>query len=314
MIAEAFFGNIDLEKNLQLQHKPSTSKSFSLLSDRQKRRRTEYLKDSPEEHVEYVAQKNMKPNIQYILNFLTEHPEHADEIKKFCQNLIDPSSKDIKLSREKALAVYVGADLSKKQYNIIRAATHVDVFPSYYQIQKAKSECYPEKESITITETSVKIKLQALLNKTTIRLLKSINFEKSRDNLEPRSYTLIIKWGFVGASDQAEYNIQFENENGKDNSVFISTLVPIKLHSNDSNVVLWQNLTPSSTTLCRPIHFYFNKESEELVKSVKNEIEREIGDLEPTLFEDAKIYYKMLFTMADVKIINILTNTKSAVR
>lgn len=48
----------------------------------------------------------------------------------------------------------------------------VDLYPSYYQIQLAKRDCYPPKEIMTFTETSAEIELQALLDLTMDLLFK----------------------------------------------------------------------------------------------------------------------------------------------
>lgn len=47
-------------------------------------------------------------------------------------------------------------------------------FPSYYSIQKAKAECYPEVSSIHVTEREAYIKLQCLLDHTVNRLLRTL--------------------------------------------------------------------------------------------------------------------------------------------
>lgn len=78
------------------------------------------------------------------------------------------------MSKEEALNVLVTAKLTKCQYNFIRNVNSEighNCFPSYYQIQRVKTECYPNKETIDISETSVQINLQSLLDKTAERLI-----------------------------------------------------------------------------------------------------------------------------------------------
>ncbi|KAF9417929.1 hypothetical protein HW555_005074 [Spodoptera exigua] len=52
-------------------------------------------------------------------------------------------------------------------------------YPSYYLLVKEKLKCYPAKEDITVTETSAKIRIQALLDLTVRRLIDSLesNFD-----------------------------------------------------------------------------------------------------------------------------------------
>lgn len=74
------------------------------------------------------------------------------------------------LSGEEALSITVDAKLTHHQYNIIRSKDKLR-FPSYKIIQNTKKTCYHSKEYISITSTPAEIKLQALLDHTTSRLL-----------------------------------------------------------------------------------------------------------------------------------------------
>lgn len=73
----------------------------------------------------------------------------------------------------------------------------VHLYPSYYQIQLAKKDCYPSKEMMIFTDTHAEIELQALLDLTIQRLLKAL---KINTNEEFKNFKLISKWGFDGAS------------------------------------------------------------------------------------------------------------------
>lgn len=66
----------------------------------------------------------------------------------------------------------VEAKLSRHQYNIIREIDKRK-FPSYKVIQSAKKECYPQNDSIEVTNTCAEVKLQALLHHTVYRLLET---------------------------------------------------------------------------------------------------------------------------------------------
>ncbi|EFN76996.1 hypothetical protein EAI_12678, partial [Harpegnathos saltator] len=78
----------------------------------------------------------------------------------------------------------------------------VKLYPSYYQIQQAKKDCYPSKEMIKCTDTYAEIELQALLDLTTQRLFKAIKIDTNTDSQE---FKFISKWGFDGASGQSFY-------------------------------------------------------------------------------------------------------------
>ncbi|EFN61669.1 hypothetical protein EAG_15964, partial [Camponotus floridanus] len=52
---------------------------------------------------------------------------------------------------------------------------HANLYPSYYQVQQAKKDCYLPIEAIRITDTFVEINLQALLDVTVHRMLKVLD-------------------------------------------------------------------------------------------------------------------------------------------
>ncbi|KAL4120909.1 hypothetical protein QTP88_013516 [Uroleucon formosanum] len=68
-----------------------------------------------------------------------------------------------------ALSIFVEANLSKKQYEVIRAANK-NIYPCYSLIKNAKQDCYPKKESMNITETCAEVNLQDLLDHTSLQL------------------------------------------------------------------------------------------------------------------------------------------------
>lgn len=137
-------------------------------------------------------------------------------------------------SKEKALAIIISLQLSKLKYIRLREISiehDANPYPSYYKVQQAKRDCYPRAETINITDTSDEINLQALLNLTVQRMLKVLNIQKHH---EINNFILISKWGFNGASGQSIYKQKVSHEitgteKPIDESVFISSLVPLKL-------------------------------------------------------------------------------------
>lgn len=51
-----------------------------------------------------------------------------------------------------ALSIFAEADLSRRQYEIIRSANN-KIYPSYSILQRARSDCYLPKESYEVIKT-----------------------------------------------------------------------------------------------------------------------------------------------------------------
>lgn len=127
------------------------------------------------------------------------------------------------------------------------------------------------------------------------------------------------KWGCDGSSAHSQYKqiLPGEQEGFSDSHLFIASLVPLRLFvSNESQKILWQNLRPSSTRYCRPITVEFAQETSFKIKSVVNNIESQISNLNPTILNiQGKVIYithQLFFTMVDGKVCTVLTNTPSA--
>lgn len=154
------------------------SSSFESLSERQKRRRTEFLRDKYSSH-ELLHAGKTKLNIDgdinsaKVVSVILETPEKSADIVDFCEG--NQASKPT-YSKEKSLAMYMSVGMTKAKYVALRNFSLVEdghsQYPPYYQIQLAKSECYPAKSAISISETKVDVILQDLLDLTVTRLLK----------------------------------------------------------------------------------------------------------------------------------------------
>lgn len=109
----------------------------------------------------------------------------------------------IPFSETEAIALIEDVKLTKYQYEAIRSQIkqrNADILVPYKQLSFAKKQCYPAEAAFSITETGVKIKLQALLDHIASRILQvqnvvPVNFEKEQSV----SLTLITKWGCDGA-------------------------------------------------------------------------------------------------------------------
>ncbi|KAH9644351.1 hypothetical protein HF086_003136 [Spodoptera exigua] len=210
----------------------------------------------------------------------------------------------------KALALYVYLQLSKWRYITLRDFSLKEghaKYPSYYLLVKEKLKCYPAKEDITVTETSAKIRIQTLLDLTVRRLIDSLesNFDAGEQ------LVLHSKWGFDGASSQSIYHQTTTTSEQDLSSVFMASLVPLKLVTFSGSIV-WQNDRPSSTTCCRPISFTFMKETEANVKA-EEIFETEIRERNPTDCGDATVTHNLWLTMIDGKVHSIISGTSAAV-
>lgn len=209
--------------------------------------------------------------------------------------------------------MFLSLKLTKWQYKTLRKSaqeiTSVNIFPSYYALQNEKLKCYPPKTTITITDTTAKIELQALLDLTMQRLAKSITIDEAYKKI-----TLISKWGFDGASNQANYKQimsidSTEEGDFDDSSVFMGSLLPIKLVSGDK--IVWENDSPNSAYWCRPIFFKFLKENQFSILQEDNAIKAEIDNLGATVIGEMEITHSLLQTMIDGKATAVLCETSS---
>lgn len=295
------------------------TKPFPQLSYKQKKRRTETLRtNNNADELAFATRMNMQQSgnksISKILSYLTNNPEEASKIWAFCENKIQHSEKTY--SREKALALMISLNLSKSKYVQLRMTSMehgVDLYSSYYQIQLAKKDCYPSKEMMTFTDTHAEIELQALLDLTIQRLLKTLKIDT---NEEFQDLRLISKWGFDGASGQSFYKQGFTDnivdiDKPRDESVFTISFVPLKLLSSD-NIIIWENPQPSSTKFCRPIKFEFIKESDDVIRREKENIENKINNLSSThLNGNIIVKHELLLTMIDGKACSSIARSSS---
>lgn len=213
---------------------------------------------------------------------------------------------------EKALSIFITADLSKFQYISIRNESircNNNQWPSYFRLRKEKSNCYPSKNTIQITENYAKVELQSLLDHTTSRVLKNVG--KLTENTK---FVFTCKWGCDGASGQPRYKQLQTDFSRNEDSVFVSSLVPLRLHNKLTCKDLWVNPWPSSPWYCRPMKFEFVKETVEIVNQEISRVNNEIHNLKPFKINNVQVEYVMALTMVDNKICNVITNTTSAMR
>ncbi|XP_067634314.1 uncharacterized protein [Eurosta solidaginis] len=173
-----------------------------------------------------------------------------------------PNALPRKYTPEEALALFIDIGLTMKKYIILRKSLlerNADIVLGYKKITQAKKEAVPLNPKIT--EVSAEIELQNLMDHTSTRLLQSFTEEKLKSL--PKELAMITKWGCDGSSGQSAYKqrINVDDETITDSNMFMASIVPLRLKE------YWKNPRPSSTILCRPILFKYEKESSELIKA-----------------------------------------------
>lgn len=222
-------------------------KLFEESSERSKRRKTEELRSSVDvEVLTHAAQVKLsasgKRDAAKIVKEIMSSPKRATKYKRAVSVSQQKDKTGSKMTPTQALLLFVEADLSRSQYETIRNANK-KLYPCYSIIQRAKMECYPDKESINVTETCAEINIQALLDHTSKRLLMHLGeVSETLSEEERNSLEMKCKWGCDG-SQQAQYKQTFCNVVDSDANVFQSSLVPLQLICSTNNKVIWQNPT-----------------------------------------------------------------------
>jgi len=199
--------------------------------------------------------------------------------------------------QDEILALIEDTKLTKHQYETLRSyalSKNVNIFPSYKTISEAKILCYPLQSALKIEEKGVEIDLQHLLNHTINRIIKIRNVMLPQiPQNEKGSLRFVAKWGCDGASGHSKYNQNFSDQALSDESIFMISMVPLKLETKTSSgwEVVWKNTRPSSTKFCRPIKFEYAFETFEKIRNEVNKINDKIKNLVPTILQtDNGIY------------------------
>lgn len=296
-------------------------KAFGESSERTKRRKTQELRSTLEEGVilhaaQVELNKSGQRDASKILKDITSTPTRATEYKRAYTT--SKSENDSRLTPMQALKMFIEADLTRGQYEIIRN-TNKKFFPCYSLLQQAKKECYPPPEACTVTSTGAESQLQPLVDITVRRLSKFLEEillriqEQERDTLR-----IICKWECDG-SQQSQFKQKFDNESDSDANIFQSCFVPLRLVcGKDSEKVLWENRTPSSPRFCRPIRFRFVKETTDITNEeivfVKNGIQSLVATEVVVDGKKFSIKHTFIMTMVDGKVCNAATSTTSTSR
>lgn len=239
------------------------------------------------------------------------------EKKEILKNLED-SEKGESFDELEALSVFIDLDLTKAQYIYLRnlmMEKKYTVLPPYYKIQEAKQSCCLPPALLEVTNTYARVKsLQDLLDHTSTRILMI----DAVDNKSLINLTLYCKWGCDGSSGQSEYKQALPEESYliSDTNLFITSLVPIKLVSEETGDIIWENPVCSSVRYCRPISIELCKETPAKTREVVDNIETQIKLLSQTIIsknnKNVAVNHKLFLTMIDGKVAQVLTNTPSS--
>lgn len=136
------------------------------------------------------------------------------------------------LSGDKALSLIIEQKLSRGQHQSLRNISlenNCKLYP-YKEVLITKRKYYPDKLSITITECSAEVKLQALLDHTVGRIL-SIQMDVIKSLGSKNLNNLICKWSCDGSFDQSIYKQKFSDDDESNRmQIFFS------LHLSHSNL------------------------------------------------------------------------------
>jgi hypothetical protein len=295
-------------------------KSFNVLSDRSKRRRTQnYRAKTSLQEVAFASSMQFKSsnhlNGSKQIKLLIPTNENAENE---AERLEIESANTVPVAN--ALAFVIDGRLSKKAYyQMTKQLKEVNNrgYPPYCQIVAEKKECYPPVHNTHVSNNGAEIELQAILDLTLKRLctiLRNIEF-KNGECLKAR-----YKWGCDGSSGHNKYKQKLPStvsDSYDESSVFISTFVLLDVYSKSENKLIWRNAKASSNTGCRPIKFEYIKETPSSIRQHVLHIEDQIDKLlsteitfnNPSL--NVTIEHEMHCTMIDGKVIYALTNTKS---
>lgn len=115
------------------------TKSFAESSERSKRRKTETLRNTADDDMLIHATQSKlhtsgKKDASSILKQIMTSPKRATKLKKAYKTVQEDKEKQ--LTPLSALSIFVEAELSRRQYEIIRSASK-KLYPSYSVLQKA---------------------------------------------------------------------------------------------------------------------------------------------------------------------------------
>jgi hypothetical protein len=281
------------------------------------------LSEKPLKMLLAVAAKSAKSesndNISFILNQLISDPSTA---AKLVACLKEKPKEMQAYTPEEALSLIINQNLTVDTYNVLRKEAksrgHA-LYPPYYQVLAMKESCRPKTE-LTVTDRSCTVPLKDLLQHTADRIvtLQDEYLNRYFENKQTNEFQFCMQfsWGFDGSSGQSQYKQKLEDSDisGDDHSLFVTTVIPLKLSTEEE--CIWLNPTPQSVRYCRPLRIQFAKETSDLIKSTRDEVNEEFSQM--GLFElvtsqgnKVIIKFELYLTVIDGKVLSIINDTPS---
>lgn len=291
------------------------SKQFEDSSDVIKRRKTSELRKRKTVELTYATSMNLRKegNVaasSLLVEATTSTPTRA---KRILTKWKSPDQEQRPYSPEEALALIIKLNLSRDHYLTLRSSAKShghDLYPSYHKVLEAKKKLYPE--GIIIEEKKCEVPLQSLLFKTCDTIIRCISLTGSEDR---RPLKLMCKWGFDGSSGYHAYkhltSSTQQDVPKAEQSVFVTSIVPLRLVEENSGKILWKNPKPASKQFCRPIRLQWLHETTEVSRTEEAYINKQIEELLPFDSQLGPINFSLSLTMVDGKVCSALTETSS---
>jgi len=300
---------------------------FEKKSDRSKRRAVAAI-NSNQKHdpqsllmaCRQAACRSGNRDLYTVVSQILKTPEQPKKIRKLLETPIT------KKTPEEGLAFLLNNSLTKYVYTNMRLETKksgADIWPPYNKVREVKSQCRPPKEDIFITEKKAEVSLQSLLNHTINRIVQLqkdvIIHNMMVTGVKETEAVLMCSWGFDGSSGHSAYKQSYksvtDNTNPKDQNLFVTTLIPLRLLTSE-NTILWNNQAPQSTRFCRPLAIEYVHESKEVILGQKRNVEDQIDKLQSIQialdnYRSISVHCSLFLTLIDGKVLNIITGTKS---
>lgn len=223
----------------------------------------------------------------------------------------------IQISSDEALAFLLINEFSRKDYQAIRSLNikqNSALFPCYDLVLRAKEFCRPE--GIVATASHVNVPLKSLIEHTVNRIIAcNLNaIEKLCAESEAAvKLQFLYSAGCDGTTGCSQYNQEL-SKNINDNSMIATVINPLRITSN--NKVFWENPSPHSPRMIRPMEIRFEKETKTVIKAIKANFDRQRKELEDVVVELPSGKFLFItpvgfFSMIDGKVLNHVTDTSA---
>ncbi|KAF2889055.1 hypothetical protein ILUMI_17118, partial [Ignelater luminosus] len=213
---------------------------FEELFECRKRKKTKQLRlNNSVDKLTYATQMSLRSSGQIqaaklVKEITSTSPARAQKYRRALVKL-EKQTTSI-LDGEEALSMIVEAKLSRHHYELVRSKDRIK-FSSYKIVKQAKKKCYPKEGSITASVSHIEVELQALVDHTAnclVQAQKEVFSGLTSD--QQNDLNLLYKWGFDRSSGLNPYKEKFDESDATDSSVFLSSLVPLRLINGDPDL------------------------------------------------------------------------------